>query len=228
MSSNKAAPKRASVTHRSPGESASSTRARSTGRSHVPPEEPPDDEDEDNPLLLQQADSIARVRLLDLAGGGPESAPSSTLTTTDPPPPPPSAVRMVQAKTEDGGWKAVPMYEAGMVVDYTNSGSTQTCEVLSAHLDDLMEPYYTVRLEDGREKQTDNAHISPRRSEEDVFPNSEGDTEGGGASPDPDDEKEATTEERPYFENRPGVAEKEKRVDPSAGNAPWYRRFLRS
>ena len=223
MSSNKAALKRAPATHRSPGGSASSTRARSTGRSHVPEE--PDDEDEDNPLLLQQADSIARVRLLDRAD--PESAPPSTLTTP-PPPPPPSAVRMVQAKTEGGGWKAVPMYEAGMVVDYTNSGSTQTCAILSAHLDDLMEPYYTVRLEDGREKQTDNAHISLRRSEEDVFLNSEGDTEGGGASPDPDDEEEATTEERPYFENRPGVAEKEERADPSARNAPWYRRFLRS
>ena len=215
MSSNKAALNRASITHRSPAGSASSTRDRSTGRSHVP--EDPDNEDEDNPLLLQQTDSIARVRLLDRAD--PESAPSSTLTTA--PPPPPSAVRMVQAKTEDGGWKTVPLYEAGMVVDYANFGSTQTCTVLSAHLDDMMEPYYTVRLMDGREKQTDNAHILPRRSEEDVFPNSERDTEGG------DEEEEATTEERPSSENRPGVAQKEERVDASAGNAPWYRRFLR-
>ena len=28
------------------------------------------------------------------------------------------------------------------------------------HLDDLLEPYYYIRMEDGREKQADNAHIT--------------------------------------------------------------------
>ena len=104
----------------------------------------------------------------------------------------------------------MPLYEAGAVVDYASSGGTQTCTVLSAHFDDMMEPHYTVRLEDGREKQTDNAHISPRRSEE---PRRGGGCQRGKSAP-------------PRIAP-PLVAREEERVDPSAGNAPsWYRRFL--
>lgn len=68
-------------------------------------------------------------------------------------------VKMVQAKTESGGTKTVPLYEAGMAVDYTNAAGTIRAEILDVHLDDLMEPYYSIRLKDGREKQTDNSHI---------------------------------------------------------------------
>lgn len=31
--------------------------------------------------------------------------------------------------------------------------------ILESHLDDLLDPYYSIRLADGREKQTDNAHL---------------------------------------------------------------------
>ena len=32
--------------------------------------------------------------------------------------------------------------------------------ILDAHLDDEVVPYYMIKLEDGREKQTDNVHLS--------------------------------------------------------------------
>ena len=71
----------------------------------------------------------------------------------------PNNVQMVQAKTEDGGTKTVPKYEKGMKLLYKNSVGIESCTILDVHLDDMLEPYYTIRLEDGREKQTDNAHI---------------------------------------------------------------------
>jgi hypothetical protein len=72
----------------------------------------------------------------------------------------PCAVEMVEAKTEDGGSKIVPLYKAEMDVYYRGPQGIEIAHILSTHLDDLLEPYYTIRLEDGREKQTDNAHIS--------------------------------------------------------------------
>ena len=74
-------------------------------------------------------------------------------------PPPPIRVEMVQAKTEDGGIIKVPKYEKDMKVQYKSSSGVQGCTILDVHLDDLLVPYYTVRLDDGKEKQTDNAHI---------------------------------------------------------------------
>ena len=68
-------------------------------------------------------------------------------------------VKMVQAKTESGGTKFVPMYRAGMKVQYTNASGVVKAEILDAHFDDLMEPYYSIRMADGKEKQTDNAHL---------------------------------------------------------------------
>jgi hypothetical protein len=70
-------------------------------------------------------------------------------------------IKMVQCKTEDGGTKMVPMYKAGMDVYYKSNGViVSSAHILDVHLDDLLEPYYSIRLEDGREKQTDNAHIT--------------------------------------------------------------------
>ncbi len=69
---------------------------------------------------------------------------------------------MVQAKTEDGNWRTVPLYKAGMDVCYRNDNDVQECKILTVHHDDLLEPYYTVRLLDGKEKQTDNTHIMLR------------------------------------------------------------------
>jgi len=77
----------------------------------------------------------------------------------------PCAVQMVQANTEDGGTKIVPRYEAGMAVYYKGPNGIMEAQILESHLDDLLDPYYTVRLEDGREKQTDNAHITLTKEE---------------------------------------------------------------
>lgn len=55
-------------------------------------------------------------------------------------------------------------YKKGMRVNYiTTNGNVQPqiCTILAVDLDDALEPYYTVRMEDGREKQTDNAHLRP-------------------------------------------------------------------
>jgi hypothetical protein len=73
---------------------------------------------------------------------------------------PPPSVRMVQAKTKDSNWRTVPLYEAGMMdVCYRNNNEIQECKILSVHYSNLLEPYYTVRLLDGKEKQTENSHI---------------------------------------------------------------------
>jgi hypothetical protein len=75
---------------------------------------------------------------------------------------PPLSVRMVQAKTEDGNWRTVPLYQAGMDVCYRNDNEIQECKILTVHHDNLLEPYCTVRLLDGKEKQTENTHIMLR------------------------------------------------------------------
>jgi hypothetical protein len=75
---------------------------------------------------------------------------------------PPPLVRMDQAKTEDGNWRTVPLNKAGMDVCYRNDNEIQECKILTVHHDNLLEPYYTVRLLDGKEKQTENTHIMLR------------------------------------------------------------------
>ena len=71
----------------------------------------------------------------------------------------PCSVEMVEAKTEDGGTKIVPKYAAETKLYYKNAQGIQKATILDAHLDDLLDPYYSIRLEDGKEKQTDNAHL---------------------------------------------------------------------
>jgi hypothetical protein len=46
---------------------------------------------------------------------------------------PPPLVRMVQAKTEDGNWRTLPLYKAGMDVCYRNDNDIQECKILPAH-----------------------------------------------------------------------------------------------
>ncbi len=75
---------------------------------------------------------------------------------------PPPSVRMVQAKTDDSNWRTVPLYKAGMDVCYRNDNEIKECKILTVHLNDLLEPYYTVRFLDGQEKQTENTHIMLR------------------------------------------------------------------
>ena len=69
-------------------------------------------------------------------------------------------VPQVQCKTEDGGTITVPMYKVGMDVYYKRNDNVESAKILEVHLDDFLEPYYTIKLEDGREKQTDNAHLT--------------------------------------------------------------------
>ncbi len=52
-------------------------------------------------------------------------------------------------------------YEPGQNLEYTDSkNNVTTCEVIRSHLDDDLVPFYDIRMSDGREKQTDNAHLS--------------------------------------------------------------------
>ncbi len=77
----------------------------------------------------------------------------------------PCSFEMVEAKTEEGGTKMVPRYAARTKLYYKNADGIQMATILESHLDDLFDPYYTIRLEDGREKQTDNAHLLMTLSE---------------------------------------------------------------
>jgi len=55
----------------------------------------------------------------------------------------------------------VQRYEVGKVLEYTDSQqNVTTCEIIRSHLDDGLVPFYDIRMSDGREKQTDNAHLS--------------------------------------------------------------------
>ena len=47
-----------------------------------------------------------------------------------------------------------------MDVYYKRNDNVESAKILEVHLDDFLEPYYTIKLEDGREKQTDNAHLT--------------------------------------------------------------------
>jgi hypothetical protein len=57
-----------------------------------------------------------------------------------------------------GGTKAT--YAAGQKVYYKSASYAGAADVVSVHLDDDLVPYYTIRVE-GKEKQTDDSHLSP-------------------------------------------------------------------
>ena len=50
-------------------------------------------------------------------------------------------------------------YKEGQQVVYTNSQGSSHATIKKMHLDDELQPYYTIEVE-GREKQTDDAHLS--------------------------------------------------------------------
>lgn len=62
-------------------------------------------------------------------------------------------VQWVEVKTGDGGTKLVPKYEKGKIVAYKSAQGIVEGLILDVHLDDLLEPYYTIKLVDGKEKQ---------------------------------------------------------------------------
>mmetsp|Transcript_25604 Transcript_25604/g.55079 ORF Transcript_25604/g.55079 Transcript_25604/m.55079 type:complete len:178 (-) Transcript_25604:457-990(-) len=66
----------------------------------------------------------------------------------------------IECNAEDDKTKSVPIYKAGMDVHYKGPNNMVTsARILNVHLDDMLEPYYDIQFEDGREKQTDNAHL---------------------------------------------------------------------
>ena len=56
--------------------------------------------------------------------------------------------------------KPASMYKVGQKLIYKDSqGNASAVEVIKVHLDDDLVPFYDIRMLDGREKQTDNAHL---------------------------------------------------------------------
>jgi len=52
-------------------------------------------------------------------------------------------------------------YEVGQKLEYRDSqNNISLVEVLKAHLDDNLVPFYDIKMENGREKQTDDLHLS--------------------------------------------------------------------
>lgn len=62
-------------------------------------------------------------------------------------------VEIIEAKTEDGGTRRVSKLRKGLSVSYKSADGVMDALILDVHLDDLLEPYYTIKLPDGREKQ---------------------------------------------------------------------------
>jgi hypothetical protein len=52
-------------------------------------------------------------------------------------------------------------YTAGQKVYYKSSSYVGMAQIVKAHLDDNLEPFYTIKVQ-GREKQTDDAHLSAK------------------------------------------------------------------
>ena len=71
-------------------------------------------------------------------------------TNVDDPPAPPTAPKLEVSK-----------YRSGETVVYRNSsGEVFTCTILKVHFDHELDPFYTITLPDGREKQTDDGHLT--------------------------------------------------------------------
>jgi hypothetical protein len=87
-------------------------------------------------------------------GIGSSSAPSSQ--RNDPPSPPdpsPTPPNMTANSTAK--------YQVGQKLEYRDSeNNISLVEVLKAHLDDSLVPFYDIKMENGREKQTDDGHLS--------------------------------------------------------------------
>ena len=65
----------------------------------------------------------------------------------------PNKGQWVEVKAEDGGTKLVPKHNKGKIVAYKSAQGIVEGLILDVHLDDLLEPYYTIKLVDGKEKQ---------------------------------------------------------------------------
>jgi hypothetical protein len=101
--------------------------------------------------VQSSADAISSMSISGISGisggvgpgaGGPNAASESTK----------------QGASGNAGIKAAS-YAAGQKVYYKSASYAGAAEVVSVHLDDDLVPYYTIRVE-GKEKQTDDSHLS--------------------------------------------------------------------
>jgi hypothetical protein len=130
----------------------------------VTPNESPQ-EPLDNGDSKPNASNIASRKSPDSAAEHPsqENSRSRTLTAslTQSSPHEVDDVEMIKVKTEEGGEQIVPKLKRGSYALYqAPQGDLVEAIILDVHQDDLLEPYYTIQLPDGREKQTDNARLS--------------------------------------------------------------------
>ena len=112
-------------------------------------------------LVVRDTDHTANSGWGVIADRAHSSSPSSMTKTNSssekspiyPSSPPTNTIGQVECRTEDGQTKTVPMYKAGMRVCYKGQNDNKShAQILNVHLDDGLEPYYTIQLEDGREK----------------------------------------------------------------------------
>ncbi|KAL7544729.1 hypothetical protein ACHAWF_008093 [Thalassiosira exigua] len=99
------------------------------------------------------------------------------------------AAEAARRRAPGGGAEAAPIYPEGASVYYKKDDTPATeATVVAVHLDDSSGgPYYTIRLGDGREKQTDDAHLEAEGTSASADDAGDGEgggeAEGGGASP---------------------------------------------
>jgi hypothetical protein len=58
-----------------------------------------------------------------------------------------------------GMFQGASRFSAGTTAIYISNGSKPLVKIVNAHFDDKLDPFYTIQLSDGREKQTDNDHL---------------------------------------------------------------------
>ena len=76
-------------------------------------------------------------------------------------------VKFVSCRTEDGKTQVLPIYSEGLDVFYKTGKVITAAKILKAHQDDLLVPYYTIKISipHGKEKQTTGSHIFLTKAE---------------------------------------------------------------
>lgn len=76
-------------------------------------------------------------------------------------------VKFVSCRTEDGKTQVLPLYSDGLDVFYKTGKIVTAAKILKAHQDDLLVPYYTIKISipNGKEKQTTGSHIFLTKAE---------------------------------------------------------------
>ena len=94
-----------------------------------------------------RVDGFQAFAALAVGGNKPEQLPSATTSAPQEKPLSPS--------------KPMSKYEKGQVIQYRDShGNICPGEIIEVHFDAELKPFYTIKLPCGKEKQTDDAHLS--------------------------------------------------------------------